>query len=68
MGKWEELRKEEEGNRMASRALLVLSAKLEGREEGGGSLSVEGQVSALIQRATDPANLCTVFEGWSPWC
>ena len=52
---------------MASRALLVLSAKLEGREEGA-TLSVEGQVSTLIQRAADPANLSAVFEGWAAWC
>jgi ataxia telangiectasia mutated family protein len=38
-----------QGNRMASRALLVLSAKLEGREEGAG-LSVEGQVAAAAQK------------------
>ena len=42
--------------RMANRALLVLAAKLEGREEGA-PLSVQGQVSTLIQKATDPANL-----------
>ena len=52
---------------MANRALLVLSAKLEGREEGA-TLSVEGQVTALIQRATDLNNLCQVFEGWAAWC
>ena len=65
-GLWEELQ-ERGGNKMANRALLVLSGKLEGREEGA-ALSVEGQVTALIQRATDPANLCAVFEGWAPWC
>ena len=53
--------------RMANRALLVLAAKLEGREEGA-TLSVQGQVSTLIQKATDPANLCSVFEGWAAWC
>ena len=44
-GKWEEMRKEEagQGNRMAGRALIVVSGKLDGREEGA-SLSVEGQV------------------------
>ena len=65
-GQWEELQ-ERGGNKMANRALLVLSAKLEGREEGA-ALSVEGQVTALIQRATDPANLCAVFDGWAAWC
>ena len=55
------------GTTPMSRALLVLSAKLEGREEGA-SLSVEGQVTALIQRATDVNNLCQIFEGWSAWC
>ena len=53
--------------RMANRALLVLAAKLEGREEGA-PLSVQGQVNTLIQRAMDPANLCAVFEGWAAWC
>eukprot|EP00092_Neocalanus_flemingeri_P036466 GFUD01039708.1.p1 GENE.GFUD01039708.1~~GFUD01039708.1.p1 ORF type:complete len:2472 (+),score=743.58 GFUD01039708.1:84-7418(+) len=67
-GQWEELQKETgQGNRMANRALLVLAAKLEGREEGA-PLSVQGQVSTLIQKATDPANLCSVFEGWAAWC
>ena len=44
-GKWEEMRREEagQGNRMAGRALIVVSGKLDGREEGA-SLSVEGQV------------------------
>jgi len=67
-GQWEELQKETgQGNRMANRALLVLAAKLEGREEGA-PLSVQGQVSTLVQKATDPANLCSVFEGWAAWC
>jgi len=52
---------------MANRALLVLAAKLEGREEGA-PLSVQGQVNTLIQKAMDPANLCAVFEGWAAWC
>ena len=85
-GKWEEMRREEagQGNRMAGRALIVVSGKLDGREDGA-SLSVEGQViqkfsdilfyiftlyqvSTLIQKATDPANLSAVFEGWAAWC
>jgi len=67
-GLWEELQKETgQGNRMANRALLVLAAKLEGREEGA-PLSVQGQVNTLIQKAMDPANLCAVFEGWAAWC
>ena len=49
------------------RALLVLSSKLEGREEGA-LLSVQGQVGVLVQRARDPENLCAVFEGWAQWC
>jgi len=67
-GQWEELQKENEGgNKMANRALLVLSSKLEGREEGA-LLSVQGQVGVLVQRARDPENLCAVFEGWAQWC
>ena len=54
---------------MASRALSVLLRKLEGREEeGGSSLALSTQVAALIQQATDPANLCRIYHGWSPWC
>ena len=29
---------------------------------------MQGQVSTLIQKATDPANLWSVFEGWAAWC
>lgn len=54
-------------NFLIVRALLVLSSKLEGREEGA-LLSVDGQVGVLIQRARDPENLCAVFEGWAQWC
>ena len=57
-----------QGNRMASRALLRLAAKLEGREEGTTPLSVPGQVATLIQQATDIFNLSHVFEGWQAWC
>merc|ERR1711874_951252 len=50
-GEWAMLQEEEQGNRMANRALL----------------SVEGQVSTLIQQAMDPENLCEVFHGWAAW-
>lgn len=48
---------------MAERALLRLKQKLQGIEEGS-TTSVEGQVSMLIQEATDPANLSRLFNGW----
>ena len=51
---------------MANRALMVLKAKLDGRE-GGTPMSVEGHVNKLIQEATDPENLCSIFAGWQPW-
>ena len=54
--------------RMASRALSVLLRKLEGREEEGSPLTLTSQVAALIQQATDPANLSRIYMGWSPWC
>lgn len=30
-------------------------------------LSVQEQVEALINQATDSSNLCDMFKGWSPW-
>jgi len=40
-----------------------------GAEQGGGEpLSLPSQVAALIQQARDPANLCRIYHGWSPWC
>jgi len=65
-GQWEKLQENTSGNRMANRALMVLKAKLDGREEGT-PMSVEGQVNKLIQEATDPENLCSIFAGWQPW-
>ena len=44
-----------------------LQEKLAGGIEDGVRLSVSGQVNALIQEATDPANLCQLFPGWQPW-
>ena len=53
-------------NKMAKRVLLRLQEKLEGIEDGV-PLSVSGQVTHLIQEASDPANLCLLFPGWQPW-
>ncbi|RUS90885.1 hypothetical protein EGW08_001392 [Elysia chlorotica] len=56
----------EKRNKMAERALIRLRQKLSG-EEDGVPLSVSGQVNLLIQRATDPQNLCRLFVGWQPY-
>lgn len=65
-----------ERNNSASRVLLRLRQKLMGIEEEGGqtgaissgsSLSVDGHVSLLIQRAMDPDKLCRLFPGWQPY-
>lgn len=53
-------------NKLAERALLRLKQKLQGIEEGS-TTSVEGQVSKLIQEATNPANLCRLFHGWQAY-
>ncbi|GMH39239.1 hypothetical protein BSKO_07137 [Bryopsis sp. KO-2023] len=44
-------------------------AKLEGREkEGSGPVaSVEEQLEGLVKEATDPSNLCRMYEGWTSW-
>ena len=36
-------------------------------EASGTLLSVEGQVDMVVDEATNPANLCRMFVGWSPW-
>ena len=35
--------------------------------EAGEILGVPNQVQTLLQRATDPDNLCRMFQGWSAW-
>ncbi|GAA5890089.1 hypothetical protein JCM6882_009223 [Rhodosporidiobolus microsporus] len=44
----------------ADRALSIVRSKLDDR------LSVQYSVNALIQEATDPANLAVIFSGWQP--
>jgi len=52
----------------AERTLLRIRQKLQGYEDpNGDAMSVEGHVKYLITEARDPANLCRVFFGWSPW-
>ncbi|XP_014671561.1 PREDICTED: serine-protein kinase ATM-like [Priapulus caudatus] len=53
-------------NKMAERVLLRLRQKLQGVEDGV-PLSIEGQVSHLIQEARDPKNLACLFPGWQPY-
>ena len=65
--KWENFGRDGKNtNKLAERALLRVTQKLEGREEGS-KLSVEGQVNSLIQQATDPNNLALLFAGWQAY-
>lgn len=57
---------EQNTNKLAERALLRVTQKLNGVEEGS-HLSVQGQVTSLIQQATDPQNLALVYFGWQPY-
>ncbi|KAJ2724709.1 hypothetical protein GGI07_001762 [Coemansia sp. Benny D115] len=52
---------EMEENKEASRSILHVGQRL------NAGISVEGQVSELIQQATDPNLLSRMFEGWSAW-
>ena len=56
-------------NNGAYRALTAVKHRLNGDDGGvaGESLSVEGQVSALIQQATSEENLSQMYFGWSAW-
>ena len=54
----------------AFRALNAVKGRLsgdDGRVGGSSRLSVEGQVSALIQQATSEENLSQMYWGWSAW-
>ena len=53
-------------NKMAERVLLRVTQKLNGMEDVY-HLSTEGQVNLLIQQATDPSRLCSLFPGWQPY-
>ncbi|KAJ1902440.1 hypothetical protein LPJ66_000051 [Kickxella alabastrina] len=50
-----------EENKEAGRSILHVGQRL------GAGISAEGQVSELIQQATDPRLLSRMFEGWSAW-
>ncbi|KAF9415043.1 hypothetical protein HW555_007199 [Spodoptera exigua] len=53
---------------LAKRALLVVTSKLSGTEDGvAGGVAVAGQVARLLHIATDPFNLCRLFHGWQPY-
>eukprot|EP00931_Biecheleriopsis_adriatica_P101418 TRINITY_DN7655_c3_g1_i1.p1 TRINITY_DN7655_c3_g1~~TRINITY_DN7655_c3_g1_i1.p1 ORF type:complete len:3029 (+),score=615.62 TRINITY_DN7655_c3_g1_i1:50-9136(+) len=56
----------EDGNEMATRALLAVKNKLLG-ESGTAALGVPAHVGRLIHEAMDTANLCRMWYGWSPW-
>ncbi|KAJ2713778.1 hypothetical protein H4R19_002079 [Coemansia spiralis] len=51
----------QEENKEAGRSIQHVGQRL------APGISVEGQVSELIQQATDPALLSRMFEGWSAW-
>ncbi|KAJ1773772.1 hypothetical protein EV179_000091 [Coemansia sp. RSA 487] len=51
----------EDENKEAWRSIIHVGQRLDAR------ISVEGQVSELIQQATDPILLSRMFEGWSAW-
>lgn len=50
----------------AHAALVRTNDKLTGLENGE-VLAVPNQVQMLLQKATDPENLCLMFQGWSAW-
>ncbi|KAJ2789968.1 Serine/threonine-protein kinase tel1 [Coemansia guatemalensis] len=50
-----------EENQEAARSIMHVAQRL------SATISVEGQVSELIQQATDPNLLSRMFEGWSAW-
>lgn len=54
------------GNKEADRVLFRVKEKLLGIEEGT-PLSAKGQVSYLINMATDERLLSQMYPGWQPW-
>ena len=58
---------------MAASVWHRVRLKLEGRDPlpndgvGGDPLSVEDQVDAIIDEATNVDNLALLYEGWTPW-
>ena len=63
---WAEANVNQSINKLAERALMCVSQKLNGMEQSY-HMSVEGQVNSLIQQATDPNNLALLFHGWQPY-
>ncbi|KAJ2672245.1 Serine/threonine-protein kinase tel1 [Coemansia sp. RSA 1085] len=49
-------------NKEALRSIMQVGQRL------NASISVEGQVSDLVQQATDPSRLSRMYFGWSAWC
>ena len=54
----------------AEKELEKIDLKLQGISQlrGPTALTVEGQVSQLIQEATNIQNLCQMYIWWMPWC
>eukprot|EP00116_Pleurobrachia_bachei_P005714 sb/3465976/ len=55
-----------ERNHFATSVLKRVQSKLDGRD-GGVVVSVQDQVSAVINSATSHSNLSLMYEGWTPW-
>ncbi|KAJ2850452.1 hypothetical protein IWW36_001890 [Coemansia brasiliensis] len=49
-------------NKEALRSIMQVGQRL------NANISVEGQVSELVQQATDPSRLSRMYFGWSAWC
>lgn len=56
---------EENRNKIAESVIVTCRRKLEGRETGE-YLSVQGQVSKLINDASSDENLALMYKGWRP--
>ena len=56
------------GRQSALSTVSRIQDKLHGRDiDASIELPPCEQVDALISQATDPSNLCCMFEGWGPW-
>ncbi|GAB5364459.1 hypothetical protein AAMO2058_000972300 [Amorphochlora amoebiformis] len=60
-------KREKKANNDAQRALFSVKQKLQGTWFDL-TLSVEGQIKALINESRDPRKLSKMFVGWAAWC
>ncbi len=56
-------------NLYAINILKRIKSKLQGKDEhfSPNKVTVEQQVSWVVQEATSVNNLCVLYEGWTPW-